>query len=347
MTDWTLPWSPGAATGLGPFPGTDPVEVTRVVFGELGELPHLPQLPERGAGADAVGRTAAMLVGLHTDLLAGRWRIVPRSSRDERRAREMLERDLDALEDVGGTHRGPVKVQAVGPWTLAATLELPRGEKFLADRGATRDLTESLIEGLRQHVAEVRTRLSRASRVLVQLDEPLLLDVLRGSVPSASGWDRLPTPEAGPAESVLTEALAACGDDAGVCCDRPGVPIAMLRRAGARFLAFGDDRLETVVEEDLGEAIEAGTGFLVGMVSPASVRKPLADGTAVVRRVWKRLGLGDGHWPNVVVTPSVDLSDLASDTIADVLRRCRETARSLQPEAEDDGPPEEGDGRDR
>jgi hypothetical protein len=347
VREWALPWSPGAATGLGPVPGTDPVEATRVVFGELGDLPHLPQLPERGAGADTVGRTAAMLVGLHADVLAGRWRIVPRSSRDERRARETLERDLDALEDVGGTHAGPVKIQAVGPWTLAATLELPRGEKFLADRGATRDLAESLVEGLRQHAAEVRKRLSRASRVLVQLDEPLLVDALRGSVPSASGWDRLPAPEEGPAEAVLAEALAACGDDAGVCCGAPGVPIAMLRRAGARFLALGDEVLETVVEEDLGEAIEAGTGFLVGMVSPASVRAPLADGTAVVRRVWRRLGLGDGHWANVVVTPSIDLSDVSADRIADVLRRCRQTARSLQPEAEDDGPPDEGDERSR
>ncbi|MGH9152319.1 MAG: methionine synthase, partial [Acidimicrobiales bacterium] len=63
MADWTLPWPPGSASGLGPFPGTDPVEAARVVLGELGDLPHLPQLPHRGAGADAVGRTASLLVG--------------------------------------------------------------------------------------------------------------------------------------------------------------------------------------------------------------------------------------------------------------------------------------------
>lgn len=342
-----MPWPPGAATGLGPLPGTDPVEAARIVFGELGDLPHLPQLPARGAGADAVGRTVAMLVGLHADVLAGRWRIVPRSSRDERRARETLERDLDVLEDVGGAHPGPVKIQAVGPWSLAAAVELPRGEKFLADRGATRDLTESLVEGLRQHAADVRSRLSRASRVLVQLDEPLLVDVLRGSVASASGWDRLPAPEAGPAEHVLAAALEACGDDGGVCCDVDGAPLALLRRAGARFLALGDERLETVVEEELGEAVEAGTGFLVGMVSPGSAGAPADDGTAVVRRVWNRLGLGDGHWDSVVVTPSVDLSDVAPDRVVDVLRRCRRAARSLRPDAEDGRPPEEGDERDR
>jgi hypothetical protein len=347
VREWTVPWPPGAATGLGPLPGTDAVEAARIVFGELGDLPHLPQLPGRGAGADPVGRTVAMLVGLHADVLAGRWRIVPRSSRDERRARETLERDLDVLEDVGGAHPGPVKIQAVGPWSLAAAVELPRGEKFLADREATRDLIESLVEGLGQHAADVRSRLSRASRVLVQLDEPLLVDVLRGSVASASGWDRLPAPEAGPAEQVLAAALAACGGDGGVWCDVDGAPVAMLRRAGARFLAIGDERLETVVEEELGEAVEAGTGFLVGMVSPGSVGAPPADGAAVVRRVWSRLGLGESHWANVVVTPSADLSDVAPARVVDVLRRCRRTARSLRPEADDDGPPDEGGERDR
>ena len=39
---------------------TDPVEATRMVFGEL-PLPHLPELPARGAGADMIGRGAGFL----------------------------------------------------------------------------------------------------------------------------------------------------------------------------------------------------------------------------------------------------------------------------------------------
>ncbi|MDT4918875.1 MAG: hypothetical protein QOH89_3575, partial [Pseudonocardiales bacterium] len=42
------PWSPGAVTGIGSLPGTDPDEAARLVVGELPELPHLPELPDRG-----------------------------------------------------------------------------------------------------------------------------------------------------------------------------------------------------------------------------------------------------------------------------------------------------------
>lgn len=347
MTGWTLPWGPGAVSGVGPLPGVDPDEAARVVFGELGEPPHLPflpQLPDRGAGADAIGRTAAMLVGLHVDVHAGRWRVVPRSSRDERRARELLERDLDALEEAGGRFPGAVKVQVLGPWTLAATVEMARGEKVLADRGATADLAASLAEGVHAHVTEVRRRLSKASRVLVEVDESLLPDVLRGSVPTASGWSRLRAPEPGPAEDVVAAALEACGDDAGVRCNAPGAPLGMLRRAGARFLALDGGLLETVPEEDVGEAVEAGTGFLVGMVPGAwSPDRPAADETAATRRVWARLGLGEGHWDGVVVTPAVDLSELSPERVVAVLARCRHAARSLQPGADEERPPDEED----
>lgn len=343
MSEWTPPWAPGAATGLGPVPGTDAREAARMVFGELGDLPHLPELPGRGAGSDAVGRTAAQLVGLHVDLLAGRWRVVPRRSNDERRAHEMLDRDLDALEEFGDRHPGPVKVQLVGPWTLAATLELPRGEKMLADIGATRDLAASLAETVALHVDEVRRRLPEATRVLVQIDEPLLPAVLTRGIPSASGWDRMPVPEPGPAEQLLADVLASAGQDPGVRCDAAGAPVAMVRRAGARFVALGAAVLETVREDDIGEAVDAGTGFLVGMVpAPPATTAPPADHTATARRVWGRLGFGDGSWAGVVVTPAVDLAELAPDDALAVLRRCGDVARSLCPGDEEDDPPEEG-----
>ena len=345
MNGWTVPWVPGAATGLGPFPGTDPLEAARVVAGELPDLPHLSELPHRGTGADAAGRTAALLVDIHVDVHAGRWRVVARPSGDERRARELLERDLDALEDVAGRHRGPLKVQVVGPWTLAATLELPRGEKVLADPGATRDVALSLAEGVAHHVADVRRRLSSAERVLVQVDEPLLTAVLAGAVPSASGWDRMPVPEPGPAEQALRDVLVAAGDDAGVRCNVPGAPVATLRRAGAQFVALDVDLLDTVPEEDVGEAIEAGTGLLIGLVPAPAATAPGQDLTEGARRLWGRLGLAEGHWASVVVTPSVDLATLAPDEALLVLRRCREVARSLQPGGEEDGPPSDEDER--
>ena len=47
----------------------------RNVVGELPDLPHLPELPARGAGADLIGRTAALLSDLRVDLQPGGWRL--------------------------------------------------------------------------------------------------------------------------------------------------------------------------------------------------------------------------------------------------------------------------------
>lgn len=343
MPEWTRPWAPGSATGLGPMPGTDPFEVARTVFGELPGLPHVPELEARGAGAEAIGRTAALLVDLHVDVHAGRWRLVSRPGRDERHAREMLERDLDALEDAGGGHPGPVKLQLLGPWTLAACLELSRGDKVLADRGAVADLAVSLTEAVALHVADVRRRLPKAQRVLVQLGEPLLNVVLAGHVPTASGWGRLPVPEPAPAEELLADVLRAAGGDPGVWCDVPAPPVGMLRRAGATFVAFGASRLESIPEEDLGEAIEGGTGLLLGLVPPPPGTFADVDELArPARRLWGRLGLGQGHWDAVVVTPATDLTLLSTEDGRAVLRRCREVSRALR-EPEGDGDWRDGD----
>ena len=65
----------------------------------------------------------------------------------------------------GGAGRLPRAAQdpAVrGPWTLAATLELPRTLNVaIADPGAVADLTASLAEGAAAHAAEVAKRVAR------------------------------------------------------------------------------------------------------------------------------------------------------------------------------------------
>jgi hypothetical protein len=337
MPSWELPWAPGAAAGLGPMPGSDPFEAARLVVGELPDLPHLPELPARGAGAEMIGRTAALLVDLHADVVAGRWRLVPRPGRDARQAHELLERDLDAFEDAAGGHRGPVKVQMLGPWSLAASLERHRGDKVLADPGAVADVAASLAEGVSAHVAEVRKRLPKATRVLVQLGEPLLPAVLAGRVPTATGWSTHPVPEPAPAEQLLASVLGAAGGDGGVWCDAPGPPVGMVRRAGAAFVAFDASHLESIPEEDLGEAIEEGAGLLLGLVpAPPKTSADVDAIAAPARRLWGRLGLAEGYWDAVAVTPEVDLEALSDEDVRAVLARCREVGRALR-EPEGDG----------
>ena len=91
---------------------------------------------------------------------------------------------MDAFDEACDPARpGWVKVQAAGPWTLAAGVELHTGHRVLTDRGAVREFAASLAEGLRAHLAEVAARTGAA--VLLQLDEPSLPAVLGGRLPTA------------------------------------------------------------------------------------------------------------------------------------------------------------------
>ena len=335
-----LPWAPGSATGVGPMPGTDPVEAATLVVGELGSLPHLPQLPARGAGADAVGRTAALLVDLHVEVAVGRWRLVPRPTRDHQRARELVARDLDAMEQAAQGHRGVLKVQLLGPWTLACQLELPGGQQVLADPSAVRDVAASLAEGVAAHRRDLRLRLPGVERVVTELDEPLLAVVLAGQVPTASGWGRHPAVEESAAVEVEGAVLEAAGEGGGVRLGGRAAPVGLARRAAARFLSLGVDALGAEMEEQLGEALEAGVGLLAGVVPPSHEGPADLDALAApLRRLWRRLGLHPALLPQtVVVTPSGGLEGVTPGQAAAVLRRCRELADRLLADPEGAAP---------
>jgi hypothetical protein len=260
------PWPAQAATGVGSLPGTDPLEATRLIFDELPDLPHLPELPGRGPGADLTGRTAALLIGLPAELTTKGWRFAERPGRELRRAQSLLSRDLDALEEVADGYRGGLKIQACGPWTMAATIELTRSqEPVLRDRGATADLAASLAEGLAAHVADVRRRVPGA-QVLLQLDEPALPAVLAGRVPSASGLNRVAATEPTDAQATLAAVLAAAGAPGLVHCCAPSVPLGIIRGAGAAAAGIDLGQLRRGEEEMLAEAVEAGLGIFAGAV---------------------------------------------------------------------------------
>ncbi|RBQ12580.1 methionine synthase [Micromonospora sp. LHW51205] len=331
MTEQAWPWPTGAATGIGSLPGTDIAEAQRIVLGELPTLPHLPELPARGPGADLVGRTAGLLVELPVELYAARWRIAPRPGRDLRRARDLMERDLDQLAEQAEEYAGPVKVQAAGPFTLAAALELPIGGRMLRDPGAVRDLAGSLGEGLRGHVEAVARRLPRAS-VLLQLDEPSLPTVLAGRVPTESGFGTHRPVETEVARGLLHDVIDAAGVPALVHCCAPDVPLELIRSAGAVGVALD---LSLVTDLDpLGEAIDAGLGLLAGAaptLPPASGRAPTSAQVADrVRRVWDQLGFPRRRLAEqVVVTPACGLAGATPAYARAVLTACRDAGRRL------------------
>ncbi len=334
VSDAAFPWSPGAATGVGSLPGDDIGEAMRLVMGELPDLPHLPELPARGPGADLVGRGASLLVDLHVDLQPAGWRLVSRPGVDERRARDLLARDLDTAEALAGAHDGPFKVQIAGPWTLAASLELTRGGRVLSDQGAVRDVVASLVDGVRGHLADVRRRLPRAALVL-QVDEPALPAVLAGRVPTASGFGALSAVETPTAAAALRDVLAVADEADAVpvvhCC-AAAPPLTVLADAGARGVSVDATRLSARDDDAVGVLVERGVALFLGLVpglGPGVAPKP-ADVVAPARQLWRRLGFDPQRLPeSVVVTPACGLGTASEGWARTAMRLVRQAGRIL------------------
>jgi methionine synthase II (cobalamin-independent) len=338
------------------MPGTDPAEAMRVVAGELPDFPHLPELPDRGPGADLTGRTAALLVEIPVEVTPRGWRLAERPGRDLARARTMLSSDLDVMEEVLDGFRGPLKIQLCGPWTLAATLELPRTLNVaIADPGAVADLTASLAEGVAAHVAEVGKRVPGA-RLVVQLDEPALSAVAGGEVPTASGLSRIAPVEADVLRERLAQVIASTGKYTVVHSCSTAVPFGIIRAAGAGALSFDLSQLRRGEEDAVAEAAEAGLGLLTGVMpavpepaspGPAGPTGTVApgDGSAEARqaaerviRLWRRLGLPLETCPEqAVITPACGLAGASPVQARAALTRCREAGSMLAELIEETG----------
>ncbi|MGP4002475.1 methionine synthase [Streptomyces sp. 8N706] len=335
-TDTTRALPAGSATGIGSMPGTDAREAAKTVTGSLEAFPHLPELPARGPGADMIGRTAGLLVEMYARVEPSGWRFGDRPGRDTRRAWSWLREDLDALEEFTQGYEGPLKVQAVGPWTLASALELRNGEAALSDPGACRDLAGSLAEGLTGHLEEVRRRVPGAE-VVLQLDEPSLLAVLRGQVRTASGYRTHRAVDRGVVEGTLRTVLSVAGQSPVVVHScAPGVPFALLRRAGATGISFDFSLLTEGDDEEIGEAVEGGTTLLAGVLpgTDAALSDP-AGSVMGVRTLWRRLGLSPGTLSeSVVITPACGLAGASPAYARAALAHCVRAARSLADDPE-------------
>ncbi|GAA2848928.1 methionine synthase [Streptosporangium fragile] len=329
MTGFT--WDEATSTGIGSHPGEDHTEAIKVVLGESPQLPYLPELPARGVGADMIGRTASLLVDLPVEVQPSGWRFTDRPGRDLKRARDHLVRDLDALEEAAQGYEGPFKIQVCGPWTLAGAVELKYGDKTLADSGAVRDLVESLAEGIAAHLADLRRRLPGVSEVVVQVDEPGLPGVLAGTVPTASGFGRLPAVDAQVAAEWLGAVLPAGAFPVVHCC-APGVPFGVLRKAGARGVSLDASLLARRDEDAIGEAVEAGTALFLGVVPGVDTRLP--DVGVIAKpavELWRRLGFPSATLASqVVLTPACGLAGASPGYARAALAACRKAARVLR-----------------
>lgn len=323
------------ATGIGSHPGDTQAahdEAVRAVADLVPELAYVPEVPGRGAPAGMVGRSLALLSGLGADLQPAGWRLTDASGIDHRRAISLLAQDLDTVEERLQEYTGLLKTQVTGPWTLAATVERPRGDRVLADHGARRELAESLAEGLSGHVADLRRRVPGAS-VVVQLDEPALPAVLAGRVPTASGFSRhrsVDAPAAAPALEAVFEAVRATGAEPVVHCCAADVPFDLLGRAGAPGLSVDLGVIGAAGYDAVAAALEAGRRVLLGVVPAVRhAGEPLTEGrvTATVTRFLEMVGLEPSDL--LVLTPTCGLAGADPAWVRTALELCRDAARAL------------------
>lgn len=273
----------GVGTGVGSMPGTDPREAMRIVAGEAG-LAYLPELPDRGPGADLIGRTGGLLIDIPVDLVHRTYRLAAAPTSLTRRSRDFLRWDLDALEEeweTGGIGAGTVvKVQACGPFTFAAHTELRGGHKIVRDRGAVRDIADSLAHGLAEHAAEVARR--TGAQVVVQLDEPSIGAVLDGTVTPLTRLDPVPPI---PVPDVV-ETLSGIADTVGLpmilhTCAAPRWEL--LSRLPSYALSLDLTLLTEDGYDPLGEWLDGGRVLFAGVVpavDPGLAESRLTDDLA-------------------------------------------------------------------
>jgi methionine synthase II (cobalamin-independent) len=264
------------ATGVGSWPGTSAREAAEVVVGELHRLPHLVELPARGLGADMIGRAGALLIDIAIDTVPRGYRIASGRSSVTRRAASLLDEDLDALEEAwerAGLRGGErvVKVQAPGPVTLAAALELPGGHRAITDSGAVRDLTASLAEGVAAHRQQLERRLE--STVVVQFDEPSLPAALAGRLSGVTSLNPVHPVDESVVTALLDECVGAVGGEVALHSCASGLPWKLLQRSMISAVSVDVETLTAADLDGIGEFVDSGRTVLLGAV-PAAAAGP-------------------------------------------------------------------------
>ena len=303
------------ATGTGSWPGAAPRESAEIVVGELaGALAHIVELPARGVGADLLGRAAALLIDVAIDTVPRGYRIAARPGAVTRRAVSLLDEDMDALEEAWETAglRGggrAVKVQAPGPITLAAGLELANGHRAITDSGAVRDLAASLAEGVAAHRAALARRLD--TPVVVQFDEPSLPAALGGRLTGVTALSPVAALDESVADALLDTCAASVGADVLLHSCAPKLPWELLQRSAISAISVDASTLRAPDLEGIAAFIDSGRTVMLGVVDAAAPkRRPAVEEVAAALvAVTDRLGFDrSALCDRIGVTPACGLA---------------------------------------
>jgi methionine synthase II (cobalamin-independent) len=324
------------ASGVGSWPGAAARQAAEVIVGELADaLAHIVELPARGVGADMLGRAGALLIDVAIDTVPRGYRIAARPGAVTRRAISLLDEDMDALEEaweVAGLRGGQrvVKVQAPGPITLAAGLELANGHRAITDPGALRDLAASLAEGVATHRAALAHRLD--TPVVVQFDEPSLPAALGGQLAGVTALSPVAALDEAVAGALLDACVAVVGPDVVVHSCAAGLPWNLLQRSAIGAVSIDAATLRTADLDGVAALVESGRTVMLGVVPGAAPeRLPSAEEVAkAVVAVTDRLGFGRSALRDRIgVTPACGLANATPQWARTAIGLARKAAEAF------------------
>ncbi|WP_163760307.1 methionine synthase [Mycobacterium botniense] len=324
------------ASGTGSWPGDSPRQAAEVVVGELaGALAHIVELPARGVGADTIGRAGALLIDVAIDTVPRGYRVVARPGAVTRRAVSFLDQDVDALEEAwelaglrGSGHT--VKVQAPGPITLAAELELANGHRAITDPGALRDLAASLAEGVAAHQAAVSRRLG--TPVVVQFDESSLAAAVAGRLTGVTALTPVAPLDETLAGSLLDACVAAAGTEVALHAGTPDLPWNLLQRSTIGAVSVPAAGLRSADLDGIAEFVESGRTVVLGVVPATAPARRLSveEIAAAVVAVIDRLGFARSALTDRIgVTPVCGLANATPEWARTAIGLARKAAEAF------------------
>ncbi|ASW93107.1 methionine synthase [Mycobacterium marseillense] len=323
-------------SGVGSWPGIAAREAAAVVVGELaGALPHLVELPARGVGADLLGRAGALLVDVAIDTVPRGYRLAARPGAVTRRAISLLDEDMDALEEAWETaglrnDGRVVKVQAPGPITLAAEVELANGHRAITDPGALRDLTASLAEGVAAHRAQLSRRLE--TPVVVQFDEPSLPKALGGALSGVTALSPVAALDEAVAGSLLDACAETVGGEVALHCCAPGIPWDLLQRSIFSAISVDAGTLSAADLDGIAAFVESDRAVMLGVINTGATRAPsrrpsAEQVAAAVVAVTDRLGFARSALrERIGVTPACGLAGATPEWARTAIELARKAA---------------------
>jgi methionine synthase II (cobalamin-independent) len=324
------------ASGTGSWPGAAARQAAEVVVGELGAaLAHVVELPARGVGADIVGRAGALLIDMAIDTVPRGYRIAARPGAVTRRAVSLLGEDIDALEEAWETAglRGsgrPVKVQAPGPLTLAAELELSNGHRAISDLGAVHDIAASLAEGVAAHRASVSRRLD--TPVVVQFDEPSLPAAVAGRLTGVTTLSPVAPIDETLATTMLDICVAAAGAEVSVHSCGATVPWKVLQQSAISALSVDTGTLKAGDLEAIAEFVDSGRVVVLGVVSSSTpARHPAVEEVVdAVVAITDRLGFSHSALRDRIgVSPACGLAGATAEWARTAIGLARQAAEAF------------------